>query len=85
MSRLRLLQLRGVSRPLAARSAIFWRASIPSLGRPILMPLAFARAHTGLRSFAYLLRLHLRHGRRKGGHRVVPSHGVLWPGTLGHA
>ena len=29
--------------------------------------------------------LHLGHGRRKGGHRVVPSHGVLWLGTLGHA
>ena len=33
----------GVS-PFAARCAIFWRIAIPSLGRPILMPLAFARA-----------------------------------------
>jgi len=29
--------------PLAARLAMFWRTSIPSLGRPILMPLALAR------------------------------------------
>ena len=33
----------GVS-PFFARCAIFWRISIPSFGRPILMPLAFARA-----------------------------------------
>jgi hypothetical protein len=37
----------GVS-PLAARLAIFWRSSIPSLGLPILMPLAFARAMPAL-------------------------------------
>ena len=33
----------GVS-PFFTRWAIFWRISIPSFGRPILMPLAFARA-----------------------------------------
>ena len=34
--------------PLAARLAIFWRSSIPSLGLPILMPFAFARAMPAL-------------------------------------
>jgi hypothetical protein len=33
----------GVS-PFFARCTIFWRISIPSFGRPIFMPLAFARA-----------------------------------------
>ena len=30
--------------PFAARCAIFWRISIASFGRPIVMPFAFARA-----------------------------------------
>jgi hypothetical protein len=42
----------GVS-PFLARCAIFWRISIPSFGRPILMPLAFARAIPALVAAQY--------------------------------